>query len=244
MHTNRKRILFYSFLLLFMMACRTYACTYTSQPALGVGCQRFFELPTPSGSPQGYTCSISCPGISGEYKFDIYGNGDLSALFGLTFEQVQAQYCPVPQAEAKTAPTEPPTEEPPTEEPASTEPPAASAPLQPYLTGAFTTCDNIARYVNFTIADPAAPFNPATHKVLFNGKEATCTRAASAFDVLTCIYPPAPYGPPAIIEVFNGEQRVNEFKFDGGKICDPAPQPNPNDNEEPAATEAPTEPTD
>jgi hypothetical protein len=171
----------------------------------------------------------------------------------MTLAEAQAKYCPASmQSPSKTIP---PTE-PPTEEPAPTEPPTNPAPLPPYLTGKFTTCDNASRYVNFTIADPAAPFDPATHKVLFNGVEATCTRAASAFDVLTCIYPPAPYGPPAIIEVFIGEERVNEFKFDGGKICDPQKAPNPSGTEEPInpapteppatepPTEVPTEPTD
>lgn len=141
------------------------------------------------------------------------------------------------------AATEPPIDEEPTEEPASTEPPAAPAPLNPYLAGTFTTCDNVARYVNFTIAENAPAYDPAVTTVLFNGQPATCTPAASS-RVLTCIYPPAPYGPPAIIEVFIGEERVNEFKFDGGSICDPIPVPQNNGSDnQPAPTEPPV-PTD
>ena len=108
----------------------------------------------------------------------------------MSYSEVQAQYCPaastnLPITEEPTeAPTDAPTETPteaPTEDPAPTEAATDPAPLNPYLTGAFTTCDNVAGYVNFTIADPAAPFDPNTDKVLFNGVEAICTRAASAF---------------------------------------------------------------
>lgn len=245
MTVNRKRALYYSFFLLFIMACRTYACS-TQQlvvtedsvaDSIFFTCQQFTHLGEGPGT-SGYTCVIPCPTV-GNHTFDIFENKTIFA--SMTLAEAQAKYCPAsPSASKSVAPTEEPTEAP-TEAPAPTEPPVASAPLQPYLTGNFTTCDNVSRYVNFTIADPAAPFDPATHKVLFNGVEATCTRAASAFDVLTCIYPPAPYGPPAIIEVFIGEERVNEFKFDGGKICDPAQNPNPPGTEEPS-NPAPTEP--
>lgn len=148
--------------------------------------------------------------------------------------------------EIAEAPTDPPAEEPteaPTEEP--TEAPVEAAPLNPLLTGNFTTCDNIARYVNFTFAENHPPYDPATVRVLFNGQEATCTPAASNSTVLTCVYPPAPYGPPAIIEVFIGEERVNEFNFDGGSVCNPAPQPNnpdPDPTEDPNTGPAATEP--
>ncbi|MFN8382089.1 MAG: hypothetical protein U0V02_09125 [Anaerolineales bacterium] len=136
------------------------------------------------------------------------------------------------------AATEPPAEVPPTEEPAATEPPVASAPLNTYLAGTFTTCDNVSRYVNFTIAENPPAYDPAKFKILFNGQPATCTPAASNSKTLTCIYPPAPYGPPAVIEVYIGEERVNEFNFDGGKICDPVPPSNGN-NDGPAPTEPP-----
>jgi len=140
-----------------------------------------------------------------------------------------------PQPAATEPPTEASTEAsaPPTE--AATE----AAPLKPLLTGTFTTCDNVSRYVNFTLAEDAPPYDPATVKVLFNGVESTCTPAASNSRVLTCIYPPAPNGPPAVIEVFIGDQRVNEFNFDGGTICDPAPAPK-NNNDQPPVEPSPT----
>lgn len=258
MHTNRKKVLFYSFFLFFIMACRTWGCSRPQNVLTAEGpavagnfkCQSFIQLAADSPT-EGFVCTLVCP--TGVHTFDLYDK-EINEFVTMTLPQVQAQYCPggAPSSNS-TVPTEEPTQEP-TEEPASTEAPTDPAPLKPYLTGTFTTCDNEARYVNFTIADPAAPFDPATHKVLFNGVEATCTRAASAFDVLTCIYPPAPNGPPAGIQVFIGEELVNEFDFNGGKICDPAPQPNtdteateepnnPAPAEPPATEPAPTEDT-
>jgi hypothetical protein len=140
---------------------------------------------------------------------------------------------------------QPAATEPPTEAPAPTEPPTDPAPLKPLLTGNFTTCDNVARYVNFTLADDAPPYDPAHVQVLFNDQPATCTPAASNSKILSCNYPPAPYGPPATIQVLIDGQSVNEFNFDGGTICDPVPAPNPAGTEDPndsaPPTEAPTE---
>jgi hypothetical protein len=138
------------------------------------------------------------------------------------------------------------TEEP-TEAPALTEAPTDPAPLKPFLTEAFTTCDNEARYVNFTIAEDAPAYDPATFKVTFNGYPVNCAPAANNSSVLTCNYPPPSYAPPAGVQVFIGEELGNEFDFNGGSICNPAPQPNTDTTEEeqqPAATEpAPTEDT-
>lgn len=138
-----------------------------------------------------------------------------------------------------------PATEAPTEEPAPTEAPTDPAPLKPFLTGNFTTCDNEARYVNFSIAEDAPPYDPATFKLLFNGYEAKCAPAANNPGILTCNYPPVSYDPPAGIQVFIGEELVNEFDFNGGKICDPAPQPNTDteateEPNNPAPTEEPT----
>ena len=148
---------------------------------------------------------------------------------------------------AAPAATEAPTDEPaPTEEPASTEPPAEPAPLKPFLTGAFTACDNVAGYVNFTIAEDAPAYDPATFKVTFNNYPVSCAPAANNPKVFTCKYPPASYAPPAGVQVYIGEELVNEFDFNGGPICDPAPQPNntnPDPTEDPNNTNpaAPTE---
>ncbi|MFN8382090.1 MAG: hypothetical protein U0V02_09130 [Anaerolineales bacterium] len=160
-------------------------------------------------------------------------------LFGQTVDQPSLN---------EVSATEPPTEEP-TAPP--TEPPTDPAPLNPYLTGAFTTCDNTARYVNFTIAENAPAYDPATFKLLFNGYEANCAPAANNPKILTCNYPPVSYNPPAGIQVYIGEELVNEFDFNGGKICNPVIPPsndnndnNSNDNnsvEPPAPTEPPVD---
>ena len=136
-------------------------------------------------------------------------------------------------------PTEPPTDEPVAP---PTEPPVDPAPLKPYLTGTFTTCDNAARYVNFSIAENAPPYDPATFKLLFNGEQANCAPAPNNPKILTCNYPPVSYNPPAGIQVFIGEELVNEFDFNGGPICDPAPVPPSNDNNDDVEPPAPTEP--
>ncbi|MFN8398884.1 MAG: hypothetical protein U0X74_02630, partial [Anaerolineales bacterium] len=178
----------------------------------------------------------------------VYGD-EYSALDVMTIDQVKAQHCSVSAATTtdttNSAETTAPTEEPAaTEEPAPTEPPAEPAPLKPFLTGAFTACDNAAGYVNFTIADDAPAYDPATFKVTFNNYPVSCAPAANNPKVFTCKYPPASYAPPAGVQVIIGEEIVNEFDFNGGGICDPAPQPNnPNPTEDPNNTNpaAPTE---
>ena len=166
-------------------------------------------------------------------------------------EQLESQVCGnIALTDGESIqPTEPPTEElapaePPTEEPAPTDPPAEPTPVKPFLTGAFTTCNNVAGYVNFTIADDAPAYDPATFKVTFNNYPVSCAPAANNPKVFTCKYPPASYAPPAGVQVIIGEELVNEFDFNAGPICDPAPQPNnPNPTEDPNNTNpaAPTE---
>ena len=130
----------------------------------------------------------------------------------------------------------------PTEEPAeaSALPTEEPAPLKPFLTEEFTSCDNVAGYVNFTIAEDAPAYDPATLKVTFNGYPVSCEPAANNSGILTCKYPPVSYAPPAGVQVFIGEELVNEFDFNGGKICDPAPQPNNNTDPDPTEEPAPT----
>ena len=131
--------------------------------------------------------------------------------------------------------------EPPTEEPAATEPPVVDpAPLKPFLTETFTTCDNVAGYVNFPIAADAPAYDPATLKVTFNGYPVVCKPATNNPGILTCKYPPVSYAPPAGVQVFIGEELVNEFDFNGGKVCDPAPQPKNNTDPDPTEEPAPT----
>lgn len=257
MHTNRKRVLFYSFFLFFIMACRTWGCSRPQNVLTAEGpavsgnfkCQSFIQLAADSPSG-GFVCTLVCP--TGVHTFDLYDK-EINEFVTMTLPQVQAQYCPGgAPASNSTAPTEEPTQEP-TEEPAPpTEAATDPAPLSPYLTGNFTTCDNEARYVNFSIAENAPPYDPATFKLLFNGYEANCAPAANNPGILTCNYPPVSYDPPAGIQVFIGEELVNEFDFNGGSICNPVQPPNTNDNndnegeQQPAPTEEPipTEPTD
>ena len=213
-------------LALFLLILASLACTRPAQRILEneyVYCEYedyFVE--------RHYECSCKSDGKDlGEFDFP-QGTTTLISTFG-------AAECSVTQSDS-AAPTEPPTEEP-TEEPAATEPPADPIPLNPYLTGTFTTCDNAARYVNFSIAENAPPYDPATFKVLFNGHEAKCAPVSDS--IFTCNYPPVSYDPPAGIQVFIGEELVNEFDFNGGKICDPVQPP----TEEPAIEPAPTEDT-
>jgi len=221
MRTNRKRLFVYSFLLLFIMACRTYACgredttnfVEEEESVFGydaLNCYDFFEIEAGGVTKEGYTCDLLCP--SGPtIPVDLYEPPKLSTI---KISDLQAKYCPAPTEEPTEAPTEPPTDVAP-----PAEPPIDAAPLMPLLTGKFTTCDNVARYVNFSFAE-GQTYDPVRVQVFFNGQQATCTPAASG-QVLTCIYPPEPYGPPAAIQVLIDGQSVNEFNFDGGTICDP-----------------------
>jgi hypothetical protein len=180
------------------------------------------------GSGTQYICYCPTDGMA-------YRGGELSSstLTGIDPARLKTLACTDPFAQTfnpnpsnDVSPTEPPTEEP-TEEPAATEPPTDPAPLNPYLAGTFTTCDNAAHYVNFSIAENAPAYDPATFKLLFNGYEANCAPAANNPNILTCNYPPVSYDPPAGIQVYIGEELVNEFDFNGGPICDPIiPQDN------------------
>lgn len=177
-----------------------------------------------------YVCQ--CPSNAALLKE--YGLETLQDMNTDTLAQLVCTSPNVPNTNG-AAPTEPPTEEP----AATEEPPTNPAPLPPFLTGNFSTCDNSARYVNFSIAENAPPYDPTTFKLLFNGYEAKCAPAANNPGILTCNYPPVSYDPPAGIQVFIGEELVNEFDFNGGEICDPVPQPKTN-TEEP--TEEPSNP--
>ncbi len=167
---------------------------------------------------------------------------DSTTLNESTDQQIKDRACSKYSANTESNESQP--TEAPTEEPAATEPPADPAPLKPFLTGAFTTCDNVAGYVNFTIAEDAPAYDPATFKVTFNGYPVSCEPSANNPSVFTCKYPPASYAPPAGVQVFIGEELVNEFDFNGGAICDPASQPNnpdPDPTEDPNNPAAPTE---
>lgn len=254
MRVHRKKLLYYSFFLFFIMACRTYAC---SAPQLATTsdntadsvfftCQRFAHLGEGPGT-SGNTCTIPCPDGS-NHTFDIFG--DVTIFASMTLGEAQAQYCPG-GASVQPASNEPqPTEEPTEVSAPPTDAPTEAAPVKPFLTGSFTTCDNAAGYVNFSIAEGAPAYDPASFKLVFNGQVAKCAPASNNSSVLTCNYPPAPYGPPAYIQVYIGDQLVNDFKFPGGEICNVVQPPNNNNTESteesqsPSSTEpAPTEDT-
>lgn len=210
-------------LILASLACQTPAATITKGL---ITCEYAGYQPGPGNI---YYCTCPVNGIKTNLSLDELNSFEEDRVYRETCGGIDP---PAPQPQPSATPTDVPAAPP-------TEPPAASAPLKPYLAGTFTTCDNLSRYVNFTVADDAPPYDPATFKILFNGQEITCTPAASDSKVTTCIYPPAPYGPPATIEVYIGEERVNEFTFDGGKICDPAPVPQNNSGGDAAPTEPP-----
>lgn len=179
-----------------------------------------------------YLCTCESGGTIGYYR--------RAQLARMSDEELGRSCGPMfPSSSSSAAATATPTEEP-TAPP--TEPPTDPAPLNPYLTGTFTACDNAARYVNFSIAENAPAYDPATFKLLFNGEEANCAPAPNNPSILTCNYPPVSYNPPAGIQVFIGEELVNEFDFNGGPICDPAPVPPSNDNNDDVEPPAPTEP--
>ncbi|MBK6793030.1 MAG: hypothetical protein IPG80_10950 [Anaerolineales bacterium] len=244
MYRNRVRPL----LALLLLVLASLACIPGTERVIGeVTCVDDGYL---FGSGTQYICY--CPTDGKAYR-----GGELSSptLRGIDPARLKTLACSDPFAQTfiqdpalDLAPTEPPTEAP-TEASASTEAPTDPAPLKPYLTGAFTACDNTAGYVNFSIAENAPAYDPATFKVTFNGYPVNCAPAANNPSVLTCNYPPPSYAPPAGVQVFIGEELVNEFDFNGGAICDSAPQPNNPGSEDPqleqpASTEpAATEPS-
>lgn len=222
MKTNKKRLLVYSFLLLFIMACRAYRCTdeYAFKDdgpqQHSLTCTDFIQTGEPQNPIGGLECSMECPGI-GNYKFDIFNlNVDFSEL---TKAEAQAMYCPAPQASSVV--TEEPTE-PPTEEPAPTEPPTADPAeetLKPYLAGTVTACDAYLRYVNFPV-NPDAPAGPPN--VIFSGTTVDCSLVNNG-TILSCNYPEGLPFPFQVVALIN-DQPVNNFAFDGAICTTAAPQ--------------------
>lgn len=241
MNTNRKKILLYLLLTLFLtMACASYSISGVERYSGDVRCVSKGYNPFEGTTTYRCYCPED-PSFTNE-KYDIISE-DFADPDRIIIKACDSYYLrnPVIPPIQGILPTEEPTEE-----PAPTEPPTDPAPLNPYLTGAFTTCDNAAGYVNFSIAENAPAYDPATFKVTFNGYPVSCQPAANNPSIFTCNYPPPSYAPPAGVQVFIGEELVNEFDFNGGAICDSAPQPKPNSTEEPqpeepVSTEAPVD---
>ena len=221
---------------LFVLVCRCGSGPVETIPTTSdgvelTGCSTYLG----GFEPSGIKCEVSCP--SGKEWIEDPNGG--SGFSDVTYAEVVTQACSRPchngnylaackkdlivpaegasssSNSSSAAPTEPPTEEPAPPTEAATDP----APLNPYLTEAFTTCDNVAGYVNFSIAENAPAYDPATFKVTFNGYPVNCAPAANNPSILTCNYPPPSYAPPAGVQVFIGEELVNEFDFNGGEIC-------------------------
>lgn len=224
MKTNKKRLLMYSSLLLFIMACRAYRCTDdyalkdddSMNPSLV--CTDFIQTGEPQNPIGGLECTMDCPGID-NYKFDVFGSVSFSDM---TKAEAQAKYCPAPDS-ASSAPTEEPTEEPaptepPTEEPAPTEPPTEE-PLKPYLAGTVTACDAYLRYVNFPV-NPNVPGGPP--KVIISGTTVDCSLVNNG-TILSCNYPEGLRFPFQVVALINN-QPVNNFSFDGAICTTAAPQ--------------------
>src|SRR5262245_20532013 len=139
MNPKRKRLFYYSLVLLFIMACRTYACgrdvtVYTSD-GQGIGCSSYQEFSDGNRS-FGYNCTLYCPGETEAFKFDTPFPDDIILS---SHDQLVASYCPQSasseQQSSSVAPTEPPTE-------ALTEPPTEEISVQPVsiLYGKVTYC--------------------------------------------------------------------------------------------------------
>ena len=223
-------------LALLLLIFANLACYVPSQIVKGdITCKHVAYNPLSGG----HLYSCTCPLDTSNMTFsEIYAK-DLNTI---TDQEVKNRACSNYSANTESNESQP--TEAPTEEPGSTEPPADPAPLKPFLTEEFTTCDNAAGYVNFSIAEDAPAYDPATFKVTFNGYPVSCEPSANNPSVFTCKYPPASYAPPAGVQVFIGEELVNEFDFNGGAICDPASQPNnpdPDPTEDPNNPAAPTE---
>jgi hypothetical protein len=203
MKPRNKRIFAYSFLLLFMMACRTYACNQPRSIPLATGnptgsldvfsCQRFIQLSSDPHST-GLVCKLACP--TGTHTFDLYDK-EIDSFINVSLSEVQAQYCPggapVQQSSSEPQPTEPPTEE-----PAPTEPPTDEPPLTSILGGRVSYCSMNAgqHYLNLPFnsgADPAQvqqELDNGDLKVVISGTttEGRCKVLASN-NMLLCAFP-------------------------------------------------------
>jgi hypothetical protein len=238
MKTNNKRLLMYSLLLIFIMACRAYRCTdeYAFKDdgpqQHSLTCTDFIQMGEPQNPIGGLECSMECPGI-GYYKFDIFNlNVDFSEL---TKAEAQAMYCPAPQASSVV--TEEPTE-PPAEEPAPTEPPKEAPtepPLASILDGKVSYCsvNQGNYYLNLPFnsgADPAAvqqelDNGSLTVEIKDKGTQGRC-QVLAANNMLLCAFPatsfPAFGGPNTILNVVDKGTVIDVLLY--SNYCE-APKP-------------------
>lgn len=114
----------------------------------------------------------------------------------------------------------------------------ASAPLNPYLTGAATTRDPYLRYINFLVS-PNAP--AGTPEVTFNDTPANCSLAVIN-TILSCSYPEGLFFPFQVIVTISGEE-VNNFSLDGGICSLTEPPAGPQGVQGESGEPGPTEPS-
>ena len=98
----------------------------------------------------------------------------------------------------------------------------------PILTGEITFCDPTSHVMNFRFVDGFIP-QDYNHKVTLNGIEIKCVVNPSNHSLLSCEYPVSATF-PADIQVWRGEQIVNEIKYDGRACFVPEKPKNNPDN--------------
>ncbi|MCB9112828.1 MAG: hypothetical protein H6634_16420 [Anaerolineales bacterium] len=236
MKLNAKRLLFYSFVMLFIMACRLYQCgggsQYQTLDNVTLFCKGFNDYGLSLYGTYGIECSLPCPD-GNTIQIDLY-SGYSSQLIGSSLATLQGKYCPANPSPTE-APTDVPTDEP-TEEPAPpTDAPTDAPPTEaaPLLQGTVTACDTGMGYINFPFAPPVPDLTGKSLNVTFNGSPVNCGAASNNPNILSCSLSGNSFPLNVNIEV-DGIQ-TDSFTFDGG-ICtytDPNPPPSNTDDNPP-----------
>lgn len=228
MTANRKKILILSLTLLFVMACRTYACTSISVDVAELGldatlmdCQMFFQIPDDEGNTRGYTCQIICPDIEGYYALDMYTHPNIY-FAGMTYQQLQERDCPASSSEPSSSslPTNTPTAMPtPTKEKSVVIQPTA---IQPFLSGKFTACDLNKGFINFLQTEPKLDITGKKVVLTMNNTAVSCSIPTSNPGLYSCVLPAGIKFPAEIIVKINTVE-VNKFIIDGAACVTTAP---------------------
>lgn len=224
MNTTRKRTLFISLTLLFVMACRTYACsagTSVDVAELGLDatlmdCQMFFQTPDDEGHTRGYTCQIICPDGEGYYALDIYEHPNIS-FAGMTYHQLQERYCPASSSEPSSSTLLPTATSTVIPTPTKGQPVIQPTAIQPFLSGKFTACDLSKGYINFLQHEPKLDITGKKVVLTMNGTAANCSIPASNSGLYSCALPAGLKFPAEIIVTMNGTE-INKFSIDGA-VC-------------------------
>ena len=248
MISKRKRILMYSLTLLFLMACRTYACSSVSVDVAELGldatlmdCQMFYQTPDDEGITRGYTCQIICPDIEGYYALDMREHPNIY-FAGMTYQQLQARDCPASNAEESAlsvVPTDTATPVPTaTKEKSGAAQPTA---IVPFLSGKYTACDLNKGFINFRQTEPKLDVTGKKVVLTMNGAPANCSIPTGNPDLYSCALPFGVKFPAEIIVTMNGTE-INKFTIDGAACTTTAPNQGQEEEEQQQPTEEP-EPT-